>query len=435
MFMRMRMLWVNARDSLWLIPSLLTLLGGGLALLLTRLERSGALSMGGGEHWFLGGGPEGAGAVLSAVSTGLITVTGVVFSVTVVALQLASSQFTPRLLRNFVADRSNQVVLGVFIGTFTYALLVLRVVESPSAGTEGFIPRAAVGVGVMLFLASVGFLVHFIHHASRSIRVPVIMERVARETIRNVESMFPERVADPADEQELEAPADTVVITSRRSGYLQAVDARALFEHGEEKQLVIRMERMIGDYVLPDSALATAWPPGLVDDGVRDVVRRAFVLGEERTPEQDIEFGIIEISDIAVKALSPGINDPRTAVHCIDRLADILLNLGTRWPPRKTRSREGRVHFIAQPLRFERAVGLAFDQIRHFGCANPTVVKKLIDSLTEMDQLLPESRRGPVRSQRSAVLADAKRAIGSDVDRSDIARALDESDPEEAGAR
>ncbi|MBA2243389.1 MAG: DUF2254 domain-containing protein, partial [Gemmatimonadetes bacterium] len=173
MLARLTMVWVKVRDSLWFLPALLTLLASGLAMLVVELEKRGVLALGDSDHWLLGGGAEGARGVLSAIAGGLITVTGVVFSVTIVALQLASSQFTPRVLRNFTADRSNQLVLGVFIGTFTYTLLVLRTVRSPTPDQEAFIPRIAVALAVGLVLLSIAFLIFFINHAARSIQVSV----------------------------------------------------------------------------------------------------------------------------------------------------------------------------------------------------------------------------------------------------------------------
>jgi uncharacterized membrane protein len=434
MLARLKMLWVTVRDSLWFLPGVLTLLAAGLAILMIRLESQEIIVLGDPGHWLLGGGAEGARGVLSAIAGGLITVTGVVFSVTIVALQLASSQFTPRVLRNFTADRSNQVVLGVFIGTFTYTLLVLRVVRSETPTQEAFIPRISVALAVGLVLVSIGFLIYFINHASRSIQVSVILERVTRQTLRHVERLFPETVGRPdrlgPDAGELPA-GELGVVTAPESGYLQAVDAQALFDLGSGRQLVIRMERQIGEYVRAGRTLASVWPADGIDEEVLRKIRRAFVLGPERTPEQDVEFGIIEIADIAVKALSPGINDPTTALHCIDRLSDILLALGSRDPPPDIRTRQGRIHFIARHLGYERAVGLAFDQIRHSGADNPMIVKKLLDALTQLMELVPEERRGPLAAQREAVVSDAQQGIESSIELPDVDRVASEvgSDP------
>jgi uncharacterized membrane protein len=366
--------------------------------------------------------------MLSAIAGGLITVTGVVFSVTIVALQLASSQFTPRVLRDFTADRGNQTVLGVFIGTFTYTLLVLRTVRSGGAGEEPFVPRLAVTLAVVLVLVSIAFLIYFINHSARSIQVSGILDRVARRTIRDVHRLFPEYIGRP-DEAAGPDPRrpDTggAAVLAGNSGYLQAVDADALFRVGAGAGVVIAMEPQIGEFVFAGQVIARVWPAGAGGGDAADKIRTAFVLGPERTPEQDVEFGIIEISDIAVKALSPGINDPTTAFQCIDRLGEILLELGSRDPPRAARTREGRIHYLARHTTFERAVGLAFDQVRHFGAANPVIAGKLLATLRQLMELVPDGRREPLVAQAEAVLRDARHRTANPADLAAVERAAD----------
>lgn len=399
---RLRIRWVHVRDSLWFLPGVLTLGAAALAVLMTHLEKRGIIGTGDPYHWLFGSGVEGARGVLSAIAGGLITVTGVVFSVTVVALQLASSQFTPRVLRHFTADRANQAVLGVFIGTFTYSLLVLRVVRSEADDEQAFVPRISVALAVGLVLVSIGFLIFFINHASRSIQVSVILARVTGLTLSQIERLFPATVGEPFRPSDPDAnvpSGDPAYVSAIEAGYLQAVGGEGLLALGEECGVVIRMERRIGEHVLPGSRIAAVWPEDRVDDAVVDRIRTAFVLGSERTPDQDVEFGIIEIADIAVKALSPGINDPTTASHCIDRLAELLLALGTREPPRDLRTDGGTVHFIARHLEYERAVALAFDPIRHFGSDNPVIVSKLREALEQLLELVPPARHAPLRAR------------------------------------
>lgn len=409
MWARLRMLWVTARDSLWFIPAIMTFSATALALVLVQLERIGYLRAGSRDHWLLGGGAEGARAVLSAIAGGLITVTGVVFSVTIVALQLASSQFTPRVLRNFTADRSNQVVLGVFIGTFTYTLLVLRVVRSSSESDEAFIPRIAIGVAVILVLVSIGFLIYFINHAARSMQIAFILDQVTRRSIDQIRKMFPESLGQ-ASEDVAEAPEipdePGFEMKAWRAGYLQAVDGDTLFDLGRREHLLIRMECRIGEFVLPGQTVATLWPAAAIDNPILQAVHAAFVLGPERTPEQDVEFGIIEISDIAVKALSPGINDPTTAFRCIDRLGEILSAVAARCPPQAPRTRQGRVHFYAMHTDFDRALALSFDQIRHFGSDNRAVIGKILEIVRILIATTPESRRESLRKLEAELQAD-----------------------------
>jgi uncharacterized membrane protein len=426
MLARLWMYWTRVRDSLWFLPGVLTMLAALLAFAVTEAERAGMFAGALADSWIFQGGVEGARGVLNAIAGGLITVTGVVFSVTIVALQLASSQFTPRVLRNFTADRGNQLVLAVFIATFTYTLLVLRTVRSAVDGQEEFVPRLAVTLAVAFVLVSIGFLIYFIDHSARSIQVSSILERVTRRTLGDVGRLFPEQIgreddADPPDPRR--GDEDSAPVAAAESGYLQGVDGRTLFRLGSRRRLTIGMQPYIGDFVLPGQPLAHVSPPEVVDDEVVRAIRTACVLGPERTPEQDVEFGIMEISDIAIKALSPGINDPTTAFRCIDRLAEILVSIGTRRPPRDQRTEEGRVHYVARHTTFERAAGLAFDQIRHFGASNPAIVKKLLETLTRMEALVPPGGRAPLRAQADALLRSAGESIETSGDRAAVARA------------
>lgn len=426
MLARLRIAWVRVRDSLWFLPGVLTLCAAVAAVTITAAERRSYVPARLTDSWAFGGGVEGARGVLNAIAGGLITVTGVVFSVTIVALQLASSQFTPRILRNFTADRANQLVLGVFIATFTYTLLVLRTVQSAQDEQEPFVPRVAVTLAVALVMVSIGFLIFFINHAASSIQVSTILDRVAEQTRRNVERLFPEPVGDadpehPPDPRPSEAPSAPVA--AARAGYLQSVDGRALFRLGRERSLVVAMVPHVGDFLLPGQALAQVWPPEGVDEEVRAAVRKAFVMGPQRTPDQDVEFGIVEIADIAVKALSPGINDPTTAMHCVDRLGEILLALGTRRALRAERV-EGRLHYIARPTTFARALGLAFGQIRHFGSGNPAVVKRIADTLTGIAPLLPEAHRATVAAELDRLLHAARHDLDDPAEVAGVEAAL-----------
>ncbi|HEV2149116.1 MAG TPA: DUF2254 domain-containing protein [Longimicrobiaceae bacterium] len=413
-------LWSAVRDSLWFLPGVFTLVAAALAAALMALERQGRLWSGEEPGWLYQGGAEGARAVLNVITGSLITVTGVVFSVVIVAVQLASSQYTPRVLRNFTSDRGNQVVLGIFIGTFTYAVLVLRTVRSSDADAEPFVPRLAVTVAVALLLVSVAALIYFINHVAREIHVTAILDRISRETMGNVHQLFPEHIgrADEAPPPDPRKPEhDSVRVCARQAGYLQVVDQDSLFELGEKKQVVIGMEPKIGEYVLQGRPLASVWTEGRLGEELEQAIRKAFVLGPERTPEQDVEFGMIQISDIAIKSLSPSVNDPTTAIRCIDRLSEILAEFGTRNPPEPRRTRDGVVRFVASYTTFDAAVKVAYDDIRHFGASIPLVAEHLLEVLSELVTLVPAERRQPLVSQAQAVLYTARQEIENPRDR------------------
>jgi uncharacterized membrane protein len=421
-------LWSAARDSLWFLPGVLTLLAAALAVTLMVVERQGRLWTGEAPWWLYQGGADGARTVLSSITASLITVTGVIFSVTIVAVQLASSQYTPRVLRNFTSDRGNQLVLGIFIGTFTYGVLVLRTIRSSAAEGEAFVPRLAITGAVALLLVSVVALIYFINHVAREIHVTAILDRVTRETMGNVHKLFPEHIgrADEVPPPDPRLPEhDSVFVCASEAGYIQIVDENNLFELGEQRQIVIGMEPKIGDYVIQGRPLASVWTEGQLSEDLEQAIRKAFVLGPERTPDQDVEFGMIQISDVAIKALSPSVNDPTTAVRCIDRLAEILAEFGTRKPPEPRRTRDGAVRFVASYTEYDRAVKVAFDDIRHFGASIPLIAEHLLRTLADLQALVPEERKKPLLEQAWAVLHTAREEIENPRDRVAIEEAAE----------
>lgn len=425
---RLMAIWKEVRDSLWFLPGLLTLGGAALAVVMIELDTRDVLPADAAPLWLRTGSSDGARGVVTAIASGLITVTGVVFSVTIVALQLASTQYTPRVLRNFTADRASQVVLGVFIGTFTYALLVLRVVrgEDPTALENGehFIPHLSIVVAVVLALVSIGFLIFFIDHLARSIQASVILDRVTRETLRTMERLVPARFGEEADDDAASATpsAQGSIITARSTGYVQGIDHDAVFTLLREGGMTIRMERQVGEFVLPGTSLATVWPAlSRTESEEGDVarnVRKAYLLGVERTPYMDVEHGVIELVDIAVKALSPSINDPTTAVLCVDRLTEALLAFARHESPGRVRRHDDGGGFLILPrTEFDHLTDIALDQIRHFGAGNPRFAMAVLDRLAALGEVLPRGHRQAVARHAAAVVRDATRRIeaGSDV--------------------
>jgi uncharacterized membrane protein len=416
--------WTTVRESLWFVPGGLTLTAVALAFVLMWMERRGLLWSGRPPPWVYQGDAEGARTVLSAISSSLITVTGVIFSVTIVAVQLASSQYTPRVLRNFSSDRGNQVVLGIFISTFTYAVLVLRTVRASGGGREELVPRLAVTGSIALLLVCVAALIYFIHHVARLIQVTNIIDRITRETIGNVHQLFPEHIGRPDDA----SPPDprlpehaSISVCAAKSGYIQFVHEDRLFGLGSQERVVIGMVPKIGDYVLEGRPLVAVWTGGApVGAALERRIQRAFVLGPDRTPHQDVEFGMIQISDIAIRALSPSTNDPTTAIRCIDRLAEILARLGSREPPEDRRTRDGRVCFVASYTTFDVAVKVMFDDIRHFGAGIPLIAEHLLEVLGELILLVPGDRREPLAQQARAVLHSAREKITNPRDLADV---------------
>lgn len=428
--------WEKVRDSLWFLPSVLTLGAVVLAAVTVELDRH-YIADDVLPYWLYSSGAAGARGVLSSISTSLITVTGVVFSVTIVALQLASTQFTPRILRNFTSDRANQLVLGVFIGTFTYALLVQRVVRSSVEDTAAFVPSLSVTVAVALSLVSIGFLIFFIDHLAESIEAGTIVDRVSDQTIGVIERLFPERAetggadapgGEPrgknGEEKYLLPGAEGARVEAAKSGYLNYIDEDGLLDLAEREGLVLRVDVPIGEFVIVGQPLVSLWPAVSRNEELAGALRRRFILGSERTPAQDIERGLVELADIAVKALSPGINDPTTAAVCIDRLSDVLVAIGTRRPPDPVRrDDDGSVRLVARRYTFEEAVCAAFDPIRPYAASHVRVVQHLLDRIAKMAPLLPPDRLPPLEEQVGMVTRLCRLEIASREERAPVEEA------------
>lgn len=388
-------MWARMRDSLWFAPGVGTVAGAVAAAASVHFPPPGATLPVIGGLLFAGGG-ESARGILTAIATSLITVTGVVFSVTIVTLQLASSQFTPRVIRRFVAERSNQIVLAIFIGTFTYTLLVLGSIGSGADTGTAPVPRAAVSVGLILLLVSVGALIYFINHAAQSVQAAVIIHKESRQTLAHLDRLFSERAGAPhmaPKVDPLPPQSEPFEVRAQKSGYLQAVEEEALLELAERHDLVVRMDRHIGAFLLEGKPLASVWPKERAKSVEKELLG-FFILGIERTPGQDVEFGLLVVSDIALRALSPGINDPSTAIVCLDRQAEVLLAVDECCPASSVRfGAGGEPRVFVRTITFERAAGFAFDSIHHYGATHPAIIKRMLELLRELHTAVSEPSR------------------------------------------
>ena len=343
----------------------------------------------------------------------MITVTGLVFSITVVALQLASSQFTPRVLRSFTGDRGNQLVLGMFIATFTYALLVLRTVRDSAdrPGAVAFVPSASVTVAIILTGCSVGFLIYYISHAADSMRASVIIDRATQDTLGVVRQHYPSEDSSSSEVAGMhaaeQATHETVEIRTTRTGFMQQFNDDHLLGAVREHDLSVALVVVTGQFLYRGAVVARAWPAERINqEELTRRVERALVLGGERTLRADVEFGIRQLADIAVKALSPGINDPTTATICIDRLGEILVAIADRPnQPSVRHGEDGRGTVIRPTLGWAEAVHSAFNEIRHYGSGDPMVRRHLEQTLDRLIDVVPGGRVPALAEMRCAVVA------------------------------
>lgn len=362
--------WLGLRASFWFTPALIVFASMAAALAMVELD---VLRPNGLSEWsprLFGAGADGSRAMLSAIATSMVTVAGVVFSITIVTLSLTSTQYSPRVLRTFMRDRPTQVVLGIFVGIFAYCLVVLRTIRG---GDEGaFIPSLAVLGGMAYAFAGVGVLIYFIHHVARGIQAASILARIADDTRAAIDHLFPEHVGQAGlPEPEARAaglPARWTAVGAPRTGYVSAIDADRLLQAAREARRMLRLCVSVGDFAGEDAPLAELEGDGEVPENVRQAVREAVVLSSQRTVEQDAAFGLQQLVDIALRALSPGVNDPTTANMAIERLGVLLAGLARRRIPSPYRVDGGQLRVIAPAPTFEGYVTRSLvPVVRHAG--------------------------------------------------------------------
>ncbi len=378
---------IRARDVLqgfWFIPGLMLLAFAAVAFVLLEIDRAAGPR---GFDLAYGGQAAAARQVLAIVAGSLITVAGVAFSITIVTLQLVSSQYTPRALRGFLSDRVNQVVAGTYVGIFVYSLLVLRTVEEAERGSEGFVPSLSVTVAVAAGLFGFGLLLVFIHNMAQSIKVSHIAARIAREALSAVDRLYPAAYGAPvreAGEQLLRRwheDGEPAVVHPSRPRYVQAiaVDAMAAAIPTPAR---ISVPVRVGDFVTEQDTVAEVWPAEAVDERVLRRLRRAVNVADERDYYQDASFGIRQLADIALRAISPGINDPTTALNCIRYIEAIVAKTAGRdIPVGARRLRGGSVTAVLRVRSFDDYVEEAFLELGRYATRDARVTVALLDAI------------------------------------------------------
>ncbi|WP_020174029.1 DUF2254 domain-containing protein [Methyloferula stellata] len=334
--------------------------------------------------------PQVAQAILTDIATSIMTVVSIVFAILLMTLTLASTQFSPRILVSFVRDRVTQWTLGIFLGTFSYCIAALPAARS---APHAFVPVATVTGAMLLAPVCVGWLIYFIHHISNAISVNNIVDRIRRETELVIDALMPEpwrpesSLASPGDASE--KPEFTIV--SRQSGYIRFIDIQRLRSLAFAYRISLRLERRVGHFV-PEGVplLRVSHGDHASEDRTRQLLA-AIDIGPTRTMQQDVEFGIVQIVDIALRALSPAVNDPSTAISCVDQLTCILIHWAGRRPPTKEFFDPPHVLRLTIPwIGFDGLLDLAFEQIRHYGVADAAVSLRLMRALGDIASTVGE---------------------------------------------
>jgi uncharacterized membrane protein len=436
---RWSLLWDTWRTQLWPLPTAGVAAAVGLGVGLPRLDAHLADNLPAGVTAYLfTGGPEAARTVLSTIASSLITVTSLTFSLTVVTLQLASTQFSPRLLRTFTRDRIVQVTLALLLATFTYAVTVLRTVRASLESQAAFVPQLSVTVAYLLGLISVLALVGFLAHLAQQIRVESMLRQVHSDTTATLRREVPDG-SDARPETPPIPPADAATVRACSSGFLTWADDQALVAAAVGADVVILLHRLPGDFLVAGTPIAVVWSratgTSVAEDALADLaaeVAGAVRVGFERTTAQDVAFGLRQLVDVATKALSPGINDPTTAVHALGHASALLCEATTRdLGPRLLRDDSGQARVIMHRPDFGALLDLVVGQPRRYGAADPEVLARLFTLLREVawSTRQPEHRRVIAEQlDRLRRTVDGEHFDGPDRQQLDAgARAVDEA--------
>lgn len=401
--MKTKLLNLNGKlfATYWFVPGLMCAAAAATALLVVAYDRTGPPR----DHeawrrWIDVNTAEGARELLSTIASSTITLAGVIFSITILALSFASSNYGPRLLRNFMRDRPSQLVLGTFAATYLYCLLVLRTVGTEASGSD--IPHTAIAGALILGVVTIGVLIIFIHHVARAIQVSTLTAGVGHDLDALIEHFIAAGEKQPRKKEAVSTAtlSGGVLVTSEMAGYVQALSQEELLEIAERLDGTVHLEIAPGDYISRGSLLLrlAGKDSAEASNAVGDA-RDAVVVGTQRTNEQDLEFPLDQLAEIAVRALSPGTNDPFTAIACINRLGGALSRLGSvAWPEPLLRDERGSPRVFLVPTSMGRLLRRAFSQIIHYGGENPAIVRQVMKMLQRIAACADPAHRRDVQT-------------------------------------
>lgn len=398
----------DLRATFWLRPAVMTFAAVLLAEAVVRFERAVDLPDW-LSAWVYAGGVAGAREVLGSIASATIGVAGTTFSITVAALTLASNQMGPRLLRNFTSDAGNQYALGALVATFAYALVALRAV--PEAEEGAFVPQLAVSVGLLLAFGCVGVLIWFIHHIASSINVDRVVALVHGDLSRAVAAL-------PARDDEADAPDDPVAspragssapLRAPGSGYLRVLDDDMLADWAAKHDAVLRLRVRPGDFVVPGAVIGEVAPAALREEA-EAALATGLALGDSRSVEQDPEFAVRQLVEVGLRALSPSLNDPFTAVAVVDRLGAALGELAEHALPDGCTRRDGRLRLRRAVTDYAGLLDAMFHLLRQAAGSQPAVLIRLLEVLAEVAAV----ERDPDRQRHLRRHADLARDAALD---------------------
>jgi len=421
------------RTTLWLMPTVMVVGAGALFAATYAIDRAAADGLLTLPGWINTDGADAARQVLIGLAAAVITVAGVVFSITILALTLASQQFGPRMLRNFIRDRGTQFTLGAFVSTFVFSVLTLGSVSN--RGGHEFVPNLSVAVALALTLGSVVVLIYFIHHVATSIQLTSVVSSIAHDFQTTVDELVGEKASlrSGPEEAGLSVPEllmriehDGATVPATASGFLQAVGHGRLVRIASQSDAVIRLLNRPGHFLVEGRPLAAVWPAASAPSVAR-ALGRAHVVGPHRTLTQDVGFAVDQLAEIALRALSPAVNDTFTALNCIDWLGDGLCKISAReLPDGIHRDNRGQVRLIDPVITYQRLVKGAFDKIRQAGRGMPAVYIRQLQSLEKILQYVSgEGQREILLGHADMILRGSEESVPEKNDRLDVIAAYD----------
>lgn len=415
------------KATFWFVPVIIIIFSVLLSVGMEYLDGLISFSQDGLSRFFFVKSSDSARSILSTISGAMIGVAGTVFSVTLVTLTLASSQFGPRLIKNFMYVRLNQVVLGSYISTYLYCLLVLNAIKDGDDFT--FIPSLSILVAILAAVTNIILLIIFIHQIAISIQADKVISNISDFISEQLETLFPEKMGQENNGDEgfdssnaISGYPKSISIKSPKSGYLQYVDNEALIE------IITKNNALLELYYRPGGHLVEGMDIGLLhtnEDWDKDELKKIFnqfIIGKTKTSQQDLEYSIFQMVEIASRALSSGVNDPYTAVACIDNLTATMSYLAQAKFPSKYRfDEEENLRIIADTVDFQGVLDAAFNQIRQFSGGNTAVIIRLMEALTTIHGFIKKEKyKKAVIRHAEMVLTIGKQTIKEKNDIQDL---------------
>jgi uncharacterized membrane protein len=396
-----RYTWDRLMVSFWFAPAVMALVAVLLAWAMYWVDSLIPNEMLESSRLILSGTPGEMRSSLISMAATILTTAGVVFTLLTLPLSTVAAQYGSRLLRVFLGDRTTQFVLGMFVATFVYCIVAALSIPPVSIEPEG--PQVTTTVGLLLMMATFATLILLVQHISTMLQAPNIAAAAAAKLMEVVQSEIPEEVISGDEKSHIDQEAPEALIESESypvhvmdTGYIQYIDPETVLNLAREKNLVIRLTRKPGQFVWPGVVVAQVWPADRVEMQLERQILNAFRLGNTRTPTQDIEYAVNQLVEMAVRAMSPAINDPFTAMTCLDYIGESLA-LFIRHGEKGSHyyDLEGRLRLVFEPVTFEGLLSSAFDMLRHASCDNASVMLHMLEAIDVIGQETksPEARQ------------------------------------------